>query len=161
VGNFFLWALDIFRAGGRVVQEVKMTSTVTKAADLLTDSTFLALCASWQRDRRAPLCLPDFLREWGLDRQAETAEWAVKEPDRPDYIGVNGEGGIKPTFRNINSSYCWYYTDYARKVDQGYRVETDDLESVRHRLNKEGWCYYETFAEAVVDLLDNYEPPQE
>jgi hypothetical protein len=159
-----LWALDIFRAGGRVVQEVKMTSTVTKAADLLTDSTFLALCASWQRDRRAPLCLPDFLREWGLDRQAETAEWAVQAPDRLYYVTMgeidgtlppNTHCGICPEFNTRTQKWGWYYS-----LSRCY--ESNDLKlRPNDDWRRRGWRLLPTFALAIVELLDNYEPPQE
>ena len=76
------------------------------ATDLLACPTFLSLCACWERDRRCPLVMPDYLREQGLEECVPAAEWCVSEPDRPMYR--NGEKCAGPYPLEDGGGWMWW-----------------------------------------------------
>jgi hypothetical protein len=92
---------------------------VQTAAECLTHPDFLAFCNRWQEDGRCPLPFADWLREHGLDGQADAAAWAAVEPDRhTHYRRTKNDvrGGIYPYF--TSNVWAWGVDD-VRKEDKG------------------------------------------
>lgn len=83
---------------------------MTAAALYETDSDFRALIQCWIDNRRCPLPMADYLRERGLEGQAEAAEWAAWEPDRREYA-LETFSGIFPTHR------YWFHSDVGKFAD--------------------------------------------
>lgn len=78
------------------------------AADLLTDPEFTAFCLLWKRNGRCPLVFADWLRDRGLDGQADGAEWAALEPDRVCVgWGKRPLGGVCP-WPTGDGHYVWF-----------------------------------------------------
>jgi hypothetical protein len=125
-----------------------MTTTVTSAYDLLTDTDFIGFCRCWQRDKRCSLAFPDWLRERGLDRQAEVAEWAVRERARSD--------GYGPTPAQFDDGK-WYWMAWHSAnitVSQELRVRSEQHPMYHSE-------EVDTFEAAIAQLLDEYTPPEE
>lgn len=111
---------------------------------LLTNSDFLGFCHCWKRDYRCPLSLPDWLREQGLDRQAEVAEWAVKAPERSIFLR-SPVGGPTPYYSS-NRFYRWNTW-----LNMAFISYCDDIMDNFYSR----YAFFDTFTEAIVWLLDN------
>lgn len=129
-----------------------MTETVTCAADLLTHPEFQALCRCWERDYRAPLCLPDWLREQGLEKQALVAEWAVTFPDRQHWHQCSRGCGPTPLHWSTQG-WRWICSLGSTMGNYADNINSTDNQKAR-RLND--GC--DAFADAIAGLLDHYEP---
>lgn len=130
-------------------------TTLLTCKELLTDTEFLALCEHWKKDNRAPLVLPDWLREKGLWEQAYVAEWAVTTPDRPIWSHAHKSpltGG--PTPLDYEAGIWWWMVT-------GEEAYADQLK-VKDPVAREllAGDNYRTFPEAIVMLLDYYKPEE-
>lgn len=130
-----------------------MTETVTCAADLADHPEFKAFLGFWQRDKRCPLALPDWLRDHDLWRQAEVAEWAVNAPALPSHYveRYDEQGRYGPTPMKLTNGYEWLC-----KASMEARHEYDILPGVpvEHSPLR---CWGMTFTQAIVALLDHYQ----
>lgn len=129
-------------------------------ADLLTDPTFLALCGYWRENYRAPLVLPDFLREQGLWEEALRAEWAVEFRDRRDYETQQPKGPTPRHFQSREGMRWVWYTSMGRALwaDDWPPGTTPEDWDPHH-----GWqdpLICDTFPEAVVAFLTHFRVPE-
>lgn len=130
-----------------------------KAADYLTSADFQDLCKAWQVEGKCPMGFPDWLRELGLDSQADAAQWALDEPSRdgttvgfrnmPKGYKDETQGGIRP-FEICSGSYTWYMMYY--KPD----IKAMRSGIPRDNINGDMPQQFNSFAEAIVALLDNW-----
>jgi hypothetical protein len=127
---------------------------ITTAAELLTHPDFLAFCACWERDRRIPIGMPDWLREQGADEQAKVADWCLNEPNRTDtndYEIRRRKSGPSPTY-DKHDCWGWFF-----RSDGLFECDDLLLEGPLEASNIR-WERRKTFPEAIVYLLDNYKP---
>jgi hypothetical protein len=139
-----------------------VTTTVTCAADLLTDPMFVGFCNYWQENLRCPLPFSDWLREQGLDRQAEVALWAATMPNRQWYRDLGSSpircGGPTPRSNRKMNPDKWFW--FAGDSPPMRCVDTDDIcLCCNGKLPFELGLPHCTFAEAIVTLLDHLETP--
>jgi hypothetical protein len=125
-----------------------MTGTLT-AADLIGNSEFVGFCFCWERDRRAPIGFPDWLREQGLEEQAQTADWCLNQPDREVFNYESEWSGVCPALSPMGR-WGWYWkTSTTRLLDNNDLVD---------RKGMWRWAYSPSFPEAIAYLLDHYRP---
>lgn len=72
-----------------------------------TDPDFQALIQCWIADKRCPIPMADYLRERGLEGQAEAVEWAAWKEDRPQFM-ADYKAGPYPN-ENGDGRYYWYF----------------------------------------------------
>jgi hypothetical protein len=124
-----------------------MTGTLT-AAGLVGNSEFVGFCFCWERDRRIPVGFPDWLREQGLEEQAQTADWCLNSPDKEGWGVDRGKwGGPIPSYSE--DGWGWYWRENPVYCKYG-----DDL----YHPDKHMWVKRPTFPEAIAYLLDHYRP---
>ena len=126
------------------------------AADLLMDPEFLAFCSIWERDGRCPLVFADWLRDRGLDGQADGAGWAATEPK----IRKCGDFGqlIGPSPMPVNperwsgGKWAWFGKPFTQTADEIpgdiYRLMTGWLEK-----SPDG-ASFRTFSDSIAAFLD-------
>lgn len=73
-----------------------------------TDPEFQALIQCWIADKRCPIPMADYLRERGLEGQAEAAEWAAWKEDRQQFL-EKFKAGPYPAYNTPGKCY-WFFT---------------------------------------------------
>lgn len=125
-------------------------TTVTCAEDLMYDAEFKGFLLCWQRDKRAPIGLADWLRERDLHAQGLVADWAASAADRPSFSKRrDGDGRFGPTPLEWSTGYEWLCSNEGPEPS-----EYDVLFNVPYRspLMRKGM----TFTQAIVVFLDHY-----
>ena len=85
------------------------------------DPGFRGFLTVWDRDRRCPFALQDYLLERGMDSQADCARWCATEPDRDlfkmaQYPGtVRAKCGPYPVRGIFRKGFGW--SSYANMAD--------------------------------------------
>lgn len=138
---------------GTVLKRRLETTTRPVPAWLLTDPEYKAQCHYWQDKKRCPLILPDWLRERGLETEADVAQWAVDCPNRR----LEPEGPVRygPTPYKTSGvcSWVWDYFYPDVPVVTGPRW-TDDI-PYRGELELHPQTL---FIDAVTELLFTVDP---
>ena len=133
---------------------------VLSTRSLLTHPEFQALLGFWERDRRAPICLGDWLREQGLELQGAVAEWCALYKDRPTFAPTGKEpkeSGVFPCWDS--SSPEWYWGCYGG-LDRTHHLP-DYLLPYLHREGgsnsaTHSWVDFYSPSSALVALLDGW-----
>jgi len=120
--------------------------------DLLdTDPTFVAFLACWERDRRCPFPLVDYLLELGLEGQAEGARWASECQARP----VFGDGRVKSgPFPFVNSERDTAFWGYGNRWSDGIN-SAEVCKRVDRRSGKPSGIF-PSVTLAICGLLDGF-----
>ena len=127
------------------------------AADLLTDPEFQGFCSHWREHGRAPLPMADWLRDKGMDGQADAAEWAALEPDLGDNAISDSESVGGPTPTNAPES-CWAWGSAEGKEGRRWASDLpgDVFKRTRPADSARPFSYVggKTFPAAIAAFLD-------
>lgn len=118
------------------------------AANYLTHPEFAAFCNAWHAAGRCPLPFADWLREHGLDGQADAAEWAatLSARDRCYASDISISCYVTP-MRLKEDKWLWNYEGCC-----GVTFSHDIPKDVFQAMNR--WEPHLTFSEAVTAFLD-------
>jgi hypothetical protein len=121
---------------------------------------FNAFVAYWQRDRRCPIALADWLRERDYDSQSLAALAAATSPDLPpsscytdytDYIYYSKFSSGPSPSRSVQQN-CWQWYLTSRTI---FRRDIDDIEFDREQKYVDGkFVRSPTFLGAILFYLD-------
>jgi hypothetical protein len=119
--------------------------------DLLTDPTFLAFCAAWEREGCCPIAAVDYLLEQGLEDEAECLRWAgTTEATNPGCQTVVPAcvraTAVYPCCCEAEGKYGW---GHGRPSDGSYFLPRDRVRKVSD------WVCL-TFPQAVLALLHGW-----
>ncbi len=123
-----------------------------------------AFLTAWERDRRCPLELVDYLLEQGLESQAECARWCAVQPDLEVLMPIRsaGERGGKcgpfPTMSGMLDG-TWIWDIRSTQHIRNYHPHTVFLENAGAIINpKLRLPSYPSAKKAIMALLDNWIP---
>lgn len=91
----------------------QLTTAATATELYGTDAGFREFIAWWVNDRRCPFPLADYLRELGLEKQADVAFWATNQPDKKRFWQPHKLEGVFPGL-SPNSNWYWCVFSYNR-----------------------------------------------
>jgi hypothetical protein len=124
------------------------------ASELVDSPEFKGFCEKWKDDGRCPLPFADWLREQGLDGQADAAYWAATEPERRVFLGNHRRSGISPNDTKLilgsseeNGRWMWSH-NYFNTEPFCHDLPLDVLGQIPIKSK------YIMFAEAIAAFLD-------
>lgn len=123
---------------------------MTAAALYETDSDFRALIQCWIDNRRCPLPMADYLRERGLEGQAEAAEWAFWDSKTADDKGF---AFPRTGMRNVWWCYTQTYMGKYYNPDNGI---PEELQNEEEKRANDCLRYFPTLTQALLWLLDRW-----
>lgn len=120
-----------------------------------SDGGFRGFFAAWEKDKRCPLPLVDYLLDRGMDSQAEAARWAATTPDARQFK-YGGMSGPVPSLddggggKSYNPYWYWFVVpEKDERIYSDYVPEERLSDDAKVRRDS-------TMQEAMLWLLDNW-----